>query len=233
MLLPHAEARVFQAVAGMLMHAHAESAREALNRKGPTSVRLRSHHRSLFAGNTEESTRTKFGDWVLACGILYPGIPPQIDDVAWPPARDEWLRFLAEARERTASYKRFQGVVGDLCELTKRHWFHKLAEDALDPRVLYRADHHRMMHVIKREHGLGVKQIAPIATHEARDETHFGAVHSVRGVAACAAFSIGALLGGHRPRTLTAILLEDLHLYVGSVKIDGEEVVVPCTKEEV
>ena len=159
-------------------------------------------------------------------------MPPEINDIAWPPSRDEWLRYLAEAREKTASYKRFQGVVGNVCEVTKRYWYHKLGvpEDDLDPRHLYRADHYRMMHVIKREHGLGVKQIAPITMHEARNATHFADAHSIRGVAACAAFSVGTLLGGRRPRTLTAILLEDLYLYAGLVKIDSQEVVVPCMR---
>ena len=40
----------------------------------------------------------KFGDWVLASGIWYFELPPEIDDVAWPPHHDEWMRFLAEAR---------------------------------------------------------------------------------------------------------------------------------------
>ena len=112
------------------------------------------------------------------------------------------------ARERTASYKRFQGMVGNVCEVAVRHWYQKKGvtrKDDIDPRFLYNAEHYRVMHSLKREHGLGVKQVAPITMHEARNSIHFADHESVRGVAACAAFCCGTLLGGRRPRTLTAI----------------------------
>ena len=46
---------------------------------------------------------------------------------------------------------------------------------------------------------------------EARNASHFGHAESVRGLAMCAALTIGTLMGGRRPRTLTAIRLRNLY----------------------
>lgn len=73
-----------------------------------------------------------------------------------------------------------------------------------------------------------MKQIARITMHEAKNAGQFADAHSVRGVAACAGFSVSTLSGSRRPRTLTAILCKYLHFYAGSVKVDNEEIVVPC-----
>ena len=90
-----------------------------------------------------------------------------------------------------------------------------LKED-VDPRVLYSAEHSRTLHTIKREHGMGVKQVLAVTMDEARNATHSGDAESVRGVAMCAAYTIGTVMGGRRPRTLTAIRLRDVRLFVGS-----------------
>lgn len=55
------EARVFQAVAGMLFNVQADVAEEQLQRKGPTVDRLLRHVDTLFQGNTEEGSRMKLG----------------------------------------------------------------------------------------------------------------------------------------------------------------------------
>ncbi len=226
------EARVFQAVSGMLFNAQADVVEEQLHRKGPTADRLLRHVNTLFQGNTEEGSRMKLGDWTLYCNIVHGGLLPEIQDIQWPPTCDDWKFFLVNARERTASYKRFQGMVGNVCEVAVRYWYKLkgVAKETLDPRIMYGAEHHRVMHTIKREHGMGLKQIAPITMHEARNGTHFADHDSVRGVAACAAFCFGTLLGGRRPRTLTAILLEDLELTVDVVLLQQTEVLVPCMR---
>lgn len=84
------------------------------------------------------------------------------------------------------------------------------------------------MHTIKREHGMGVKQVLAVTIDEARNATHFGDAESVRGVAMCAAFTIGTLMGGRRPRTLTSIRLRDLKIFVGRSVVDSVPVLVPC-----
>ena len=45
---------------------------------------------------------------------------------------------------------------------------------------------------------MGVKQVLAVTMDEARNATHFGDVESVRGVAMCAAFTIGTVMGGRR-----------------------------------
>ena len=224
------EARVFQAVSGMLFNAHVDVVEEQLRRKGPTADRLLRHVDTLFQGNTEEGSRMKLGDWALYCNVLHGGQLPEIQDIQWPPTCEDWKFFLVHARERTASYKRFQGMVGNVCEVAVRYWYKQkgVAKETLDPRIIYGAEHYRVMHTIKREHGMGLKQIALITMAEARNGTHHADHDCVRGVAACAAFCFGTLLGGRRPRTLTAVLLEDLQFTFGVVRLKQAEVTVPC-----
>ena len=44
----------------------------------------------------------------------------------------------------------------------------------------------------------------------------------------CAAFTLGTMMGGQRPRTLTAIRLKDLKLFVGHIMVDGGVDCAPC-----
>ena len=125
-----------------------------LNRGGQSAACLQTHVESRFLGTTEEVSRMKFGDWTLYCKLMYTGSIPEITDVVWPPASQCWVRFLFEARVRVSSYKRFQGVVGNVCEVADRFWSKELRvlKESVDPRVLYSAEHSRAMHTIKREH---------------------------------------------------------------------------------
>ena len=61
-----------------------------------------------------------------------------------------------------------------------------------------------------------------------RGLTHFGDAQPVRGVAMCATFTIGTVMGVRRPRSLTAIRLKDLNLFAGRSNVDGVPVCVPC-----
>lgn len=76
-------------------------------------------------GNTEETMRMKLGDRSLFCKILYRGAVPDIEEMQWPPCLEDWTKFLLEARMRGSSYKRFQGVVGNVCEMANRLWSKK------------------------------------------------------------------------------------------------------------
>ena len=212
---------------------HADEAEQLLQGSGRSAASLKAHVDTLFMGNTEETTRMKLGDWCLFCKILSRGAVPEVHDMQWPPCFEDWTRFLLEARVRVSSYKRFQGVVGNVCEVANRYWSKKVGvlKEAVDPRLLYSADHRRTMQLIKREHGMGVKQVVAITMDEARNATHFGDAEAVRGIAECAAFTIGTLMGGRRPRTLTAMKLGDVKLFVGrAVLRDGAEVKVPCVR---
>lgn len=128
-----------------------------------------------------------------------------------------------------SSYLRFQKIVGNVCELANRFWSSKLQVPAtsVDPRILHDAMHHRCLVAVKRALGLGVKQVLPISMVEARNATHFADAESIRGIAACAAFCMGAVMGGRRPRTLTAIRLSDIKLTAGVANVGQETVLVP------
>lgn len=122
-----------------------------------------------------------------------------------------------------SSYKRIQGVIGNVCEVANRYRARELEEDpaAIDPRVLYRAEHFRAMNTVKREHGLGVRQLKAISMLEARSGCNFADAFSLLEMAAAASFSMGCLMGGRRPRTLTAIKLRDVQFMAQAVKVRG------------
>ena len=207
----------------------AEEADCILQGQDQCGQRLRQHARQLFHGNTEETTRTKLGDWLIFCKAVYVGIVPKVDEVQWPPQISEWEAFLVEARQKVSSYIRFKNVVGNVCGVANRYWSNKMhvPPAQIDPRLVYSSQHQRMLGMLKREHGVGVRQVAAITMHEARNGTHFGDHFSVRGVAGCAAFAMGCLMGGRRPRSLTGILLSHIELSVGLGLVNGKWVKVP------
>ena len=60
----------------------------------------------------------KLGDWTLCSKLIHKGSIPEIRDVKWRPGVQCWVHFLLKAR--VCSYKRFQGVVGNVCEVADR-----------------------------------------------------------------------------------------------------------------
>lgn len=153
---------------------------------------LQQHANSVFAGNTEESTHMKATDWLKYCNILHPGGQSDIALVGWPPSVDGWVKFLLALRPTVGSYKRFQGVVGNVIEVATRFWSQRRDMPAaqLNPAFLYDAMHHRTLHIVKRSWGMGVTQVEGITMLEARNAVHFADSDSVRGIAACAAFCL-------------------------------------------
>ena len=224
------EQNILGEVQGLVDSCHAVEAEKILLMGGRRAVALKAHVDSLFLGDTEEGTRLKVGDWTLYCRLMYGDRILEILDVVWPPNPACWVRFVFEARLQVSSYKRFQGVVGNVCKVANRFWSKErgVFKEAVDPRLLYSAKHRRVMHAIRREHGMGVKQVLAVTMNEAQHATHFGDVDSVRGVAMCAAFTMAVVMGGLRPRTLTAIRFKDLSLFVGCAVVDGRSVCVPC-----
>ena len=158
---------------------------------------------------------------------MHDGKVPSITEVIWPPSKDAWLLFLTEGVLR---YQATQGSeVGNVCDIANKYWSqHKqLLVNDIDPRVLYSLIHRQAMGSIKRACGSAVHQVKPISKHEARNATHYQDCESLRGISACAAFSIGTGMGGRRPRTLTAIRLSDLKLTVGVGRKGGTQALVP------
>lgn len=63
--------------------------------------------------------------------------------------------------------------------------------------------------------------------HESRNATHFAGTQLLRGIAACAAFGIGTVMGGRRPRTLIAIRLADVKLTARPGRVGDEQFLIP------
>lgn len=77
------------------------------------------------------------------------------------------------------------------------------------------------------ENGVNVRQLSPITMEESRSATHFADTDSIRGIAACAAFTMGCWIWGRRPHTLTAIKLRDIELTAHITHVEGAAVLVP------
>ena len=77
------------------------------------------------------------------------------------------------------------------------------------------------MNIVKREHGLGVRQVEAIGMREALSGCNFADAYSLQGMAAAASFSMGCLMGGRRPKTLTSIKLKDVVFTAWVVKVNG------------
>jgi len=223
------EDTVMGMITSMMDGGAAVEAEHILESGGRSAECLRGHVEALFSCNTADGSRTKLGDWTLYCTTVHGEKIPKFKDVQWPPSAKAWTDFLLNARTRVSSYLRFKCVVGNVCEVAIRFWSQQrgVFKEAVDPRILYRPVHTRVMCTIQRHHGLGIQQVLAISMQEARNATHFGDAESVRGVAMCAAFCVG-IMWGRRPRTLTAIRLRDVRLTVGSAWVDGAPVLVPC-----
>ena len=121
---------------------------------------------------------------------------------------------------------------GNVCEVGTRYFgrLRELGASApamLDPRRLYHLEHHKMLKMLKREHGGGLRHVAGIDMEEARNFGNFVDKNSVRGLSQAASFAMGCLLGGRRPRTLTSVRLRDCQMYADEVVVDGQRVLVP------
>ncbi len=186
----------------------------------------------FFTTNTEEGTKAKFSDWHMFLKVVYGGdeCVPAIDDVQWSATESAWKSFLLTTRTLISSYKRLVQIVGSVCFIAGRCWHRKLEVHAndVDPRQLYSLEHHRIMGLIRREHGFGVQQVEAITMVEVRNATRFADAESVRGLASCSAFTLAALLGGKRARSLTAVKLGDIKLTASTANLDGKAVLVPA-----
>ena len=229
------EQQVHSAMQSLIDNAYVEEVERLLAGNGRTAATLKEHLEQLFATSTESASRQKQGDWLMYCKIVHPQLGNNLvplEQIAWPPSCDVWTRYLLAMRQQVSSYHRFRRVLGNVCEVANRFWAGKLCKllQDLDPRRLYELQHQRTLCVIRREHGSSVQQVDPITMHEARNATHFADILSIKGVTKAAAFSMGALLGGRRPRTLTEIRWEDLELRVATAEVAGQTIKVPSLK---
>ena len=123
----------------------------------------------------------------------------------------------------------FQGIFGNVCEVAVRYWsrMRAMPGNELDPRQLYSLAHKGTLHALIREYGLGLTQVLAITMKEARSACLLGDADSVQGVSMCAAFALEVLMGGRRPRSLTAIRLEHCQFSVVEVDVGGQRALAP------
>lgn len=211
-----------------LEECYAQEAQELMAGNGRTAESLRQHIQLDTTSNTETGMRMKLGDWVMFTTIVYKAAIG-VQSCVWPPTQEDWLLFLTEARPLVSSYTCFRCVIGNVCRVGVQYWGGKLGLPLreVDPRVLYEALHSSAMRTLKRELGMNMEQVLPITMHESRNAPHFADTESIRAVAACAAFTMGCLLGGRRARTLTAVRLDDVTLTAEICYIHGQQVLVP------
>ena len=223
------EDTVLKALTCVIDEERGREAEVVMRQSGREGRNLEGHIKSLFKGDTEEGTRMKLGDWYLFCRLMYGKDIPRFANVTWPPGRDDWLEFLVDLRPQVSSYKCFQGVIGNVCEVANRYWSRVLEEDlaAIDPQMLHRAEQHRAMNAMKRECGLGEMQVEAISMREALSGCNLADAYSLQGMAAAASLSKGCWMGGRRPRTLTAIKLRDVEFTAQVVKGKGVRTCVP------
>jgi len=186
----------------------------------------------LFTTNTEDGTLARVADWRLYCIVVYGKVIPEVADIKWPPTEPEWKQFILAARPKVSSMKRLEHVVGSVCWVASRHMSRKLGSlpevHLWDPRKMYQLEHRRTMGLIRREHGVGVQQLEAITMAELKNATRFADRDSVQGMAECAAFTLAALLGGKRARSLTAVRLRDVKLFASHAIVDEQAVLVPA-----
>ncbi len=197
-----------------------------------TAATLQAHSDNLFQGALKAGYRTKLGRWLMYLKNVYPDRPDivNIGSVSWPPSLECWKAFLWKARQQVSSYGSFTNAVVNICWLASRCFCSAtgLPVDQIDPRRLNLQEHLGTTCLIRHEYGTSVKQVEAVTIKEALNAPHYADIESVRGVSMCAAFTMGALMGGRRPHTLTAIQLRDLKLTVGECDVDGQVVKVPC-----
>lgn len=198
---------------------------------------LQAHEKQLFSAATADRSYKTQHDWAMYCQFTYGSNVPELRAMQWPPKEDDWVAFLNDARSKVSSYNCFTGVIGTVCEVGTQHFYSQGraepgCQGLLDPRIIDFAVHKRTMRRLPREYGSTMTQVAGITMAEARNAHCFVDRNSVRGLAMGAAFHVGFVHGGRRPRTssLTAMQLRDVHFTAEHVQVAGCMVMVPAVE---
>ena len=188
------------------------------------------HMKDMFGSATLKGSDMKRRDWCKYCHIVYCGEVPALGDVQWPPSQETWTNFLMAAREQVSSYKRFSGWQGNVCEAACRYFGggDGAKAVAMDPRQIYKPVHAKTMKLIRRAMGVGVRQVRGIDIQEARSGANFVDKQSVLGLSMAAAYNMGCVMGGRRPRALTSLQIRHLRIIAEPVDVQGQTVLVPA-----
>lgn len=185
---------------------------------------------ALGGAGTIDTQRAYVYDWGRYVMFMHGPGAIDIADTTWPPSREQWMDFMSSARAQVASYKRFCTLIGNVCHVGVAYWVRKQHvpdEAAVDPRKLYKSDTHTMKVMLRREFGVGVRQVMGVTMTEARNGPQFVEKRSVLGCNMAVAWTIGTVLGGRRPRSVAAVQLKDLTLVACRACIGGSNVMVP------
>lgn len=150
-----------------------------------------------------------------------------VDAAEWPPANgNQWTTFLAWLRTRCKSYTSFCNTWSVLLTYASRAY-----PMAPRPTVVHKADHGRALRLLLRQYGVGMNQVQGITMEEARNFHKFIDPNSCIGLLHGTAFAVGCVTG-RRGRTVTAIRLEDVEVFVVACNAKGRDGVVraPCVK---
>ena len=191
--------------------------------------KIREHTQSLFGSGTRGGTDMRKRDWDIYLRIAYKEEVPLLGEMLWPPGREEWLEFMSKARPMVSSYKRFATLLANVANVGSVYYARQrnVLACTFDPRKLHAADSKKLMQALKREYGVGVRQVMGITMQEARSGPNFVDGDSVLGCAQGAAWTIGTVMGGRRPRSLTSVRLKDVQLIVCRMTVAGRTVLVP------
>lgn len=178
--------------------------------------------------NTAQGTAGRIADWNKYLDYCHAkGMP-----LEWPPTEDTWLLFIMHLRNgrRATSYPRLKAVLGNVCNFGAHNYRAQMVDTpslaSVDPRSMYRDGHRRALSMMKRQHGMTVKQVPGITMEEARSGCNFVDRDSVLGCTMGLAWTMGCVLGGRRSRTLSSVCLGDILFEVQSAKIAGKMVKV-------
>ena len=228
------EAELWETVDDMDDRDVAETVRRVQRIPKPPAV-LEAHCAQLWSGNTADGTKLKIRAWDLAVRTLY-GEDLSLDAMnkRWPPTREAWVAFLVALRLQVLSYKRFRGVVGTFCLIAKRHFgvLRGVPPDSMDPSMEHRLAHAATCKTMARECGLKLRQVQGIDQSEASSGVFWADADTLKGLSQAAAWAVGCLLGGRRPRSLTAIKMRHVQFRAQRVVVDGRYVLVPAVAVE-
>ena len=196
------------------------------------SSALCQHVFGALAANTEQGSVSLRAHWGMYSRFMCDGRVQDLDCVAWPPTEQQWVQFLLATRPKVSSYAYFVKILCNLCLVAVRYWSSRkqVLASSLDPRLLYRPRHRSTMWLLQRHYGLSIRQSPPITQEEAINGVYSCDQTSVRGLSMGAAWSMGASMGGRRPRTLTSIRLKHVHLRAVCAFLHargGPEILVP------
>lgn len=85
-----------------------------------------------------------------------------------------------------------------------------IADDMHDPRLVYHSEHRGVLAQLRQNHGMAVRKTRPLTPAKMRSGHRFVDHGSVCGLLMAAAFSLGNVSGGRRPRSLADLRLADV-----------------------